>query len=83
MGVGAASISKKKAENILNKFVKKGIVDNKQANDLIKKIMSEADKAKRKLVREGSREIDKINSEVKETVKNTTRKIIREGMKSN
>ncbi len=92
MGVGAASLTKKKAEKTIKIFVKKGVIDNKQAREIIEKVMKETNKVKSKLKKEGAREVKKVKKKivstkkkatkkVKRTVKSAARKIVRKGMK--
>lgn len=88
MGIGAASLTKKKAEETVKVFVKKGIINNKQANELIGRVMRETEKVKNKLRKEGVKEIKKVKKNIAsvkkkatDKVNNAARKVVRKGMK--
>ena len=92
MGVGAASITKKKAQETVKVFVKKGVIDNKQAKEVIDRIMREAGKVKDKLKKEGAKEVKKVKKKISVTktkavrrvsgiVNKAARKVARKGMK--
>lgn len=88
MGVGAASLTKKKAEATVKVFVKKGIINNKQAKEIINRVMNETNKVRSRLMREGRKEIRRVKKKVlgagkkarkkiSKSVSKATRKIIR------
>ena len=88
MGIGAASLTKKKAEKTIIRLVKKGAIDRKQAKEILDKIMSEAKKAKERLKKEGKKEIKiakkkiiskgrKVKNKIKKSIARTARNIAR------
>ena len=92
MGLGAASLTKKKAEATVKVFVKKGVIDNKQAREIIDRVMTETNKVKDKLKKEGKKQLGKVKKKAvakgnqikkraSKVIKKTGRKIARAGMK--
>jgi len=61
LGVGAASITSKKAKNAVKVLIKEGAITTKQGTKLVRKMMSEANKERKKLenvlIREAKKEI--------------------------
>jgi polyhydroxyalkanoate synthesis regulator phasin len=64
LGVGAASITRKKVEKAVGIFLKKGTIDKKEAREIVTYITSKADKVRRKLQNEGRREVKKFNQKI-------------------
>jgi len=56
VGLGAARLTRTKAEKVLKAFVKQGAITKNQARELTGNMMKEAAKAKRMLKKEGSKE---------------------------
>ena len=92
MGIGAATITRRKAEETIKVFVKNGTINRKQANELVARVMRESKRIQNKLKREGSKEIarvkrnvittgKKVTKEVGSKIKTVRRKIIKKGMK--
>ena len=60
LGLGAASLTKKKTEKIVKELVKKGAVSSKEGNVLAKKVLSQANKQQARLRKIGEAEAKKI-----------------------
>ena len=91
MGVGAVSVTRKKAEAVVKVFVKKGVINNNQAKEIIGRVMKEAEKVKNRLKKEGVKEIRRVRgkitsarkkamNKISATVNKAARKIVRKGM---
>ncbi|MCK5281961.1 MAG: hypothetical protein KAK00_01000 [Nanoarchaeota archaeon] len=92
MGLGAARLTKKMAEDRVKVFVKKGLINKGQAKEIINKIMSEANKAKDKLKKEGEKEVGRVKRKIitkgkiagkklSKGINSLSRKIIRKAIK--
>lgn len=79
MGIGAASLTKKKAEQTLRLLVKKRVITKKQARELVNKMIQEANKAKKALLAEGKAQAKlmekKARSKGKRAVRNIAKKV--------
>jgi polyhydroxyalkanoate synthesis regulator phasin len=64
MGLGAARITRNKAEKTINVFLKNGMIDNKEAKAIVNKVMSEAEKVKNMLNKEGLKEAKQIKEKL-------------------
>lgn len=77
LGVGAASLTRKKAEKTLKVFVKKGVINKKQAREVLTRIMKETTKVRRVLRKEGEQEMKRMKRELSKTGKKASRKVNR------
>jgi polyhydroxyalkanoate synthesis regulator phasin len=60
LGLGAARITRKNVEKTINKFSKSKIISNKEASELVKRILAQAERLKDKLAKEGKKELSDI-----------------------
>lgn len=65
IGIGAASLTRKKAQKAVKVLTKEGAITANQGKSLIKKLMNEANKERKKLenilINEAKKEIKKMN----------------------
>ncbi|MBD3164854.1 hypothetical protein GF323_06675 [Candidatus Woesearchaeota archaeon] len=81
MGVGAASLTRKKAENTVRALVKKGILDNKQSGEIINRMMREKAKIQERLKKEGTAEVRKTRKKISKDINSLTRNLAKKRIK--
>lgn len=92
IGLGAARITREKVEETVKAFAKKRIINNKQAKEIVNKVMAEAGKARDRLVKEGKKEFKSLEGRVKSAgkraaktvskgISRASRRIAKSGMK--
>jgi polyhydroxyalkanoate synthesis regulator phasin len=75
MGVGAASLTRKKAEKTIKGLVKNDVINNKQAKEAVDIVMREADKIKSILEQEGRKETAGLKKKAIRKSRSTKKKI--------
>lgn len=64
LGLGAASLTRRKAEKTVKELIKKGAVNSKEGRILVKRVLGEAKKQEAKLRRIGEAEAKKVLKKV-------------------
>jgi len=64
LGLGAARLGKKQTQSIVNELTKKGAVTAREGKALIKKVLAEAQKERKRLQKLGRQEVQKALREV-------------------
>src|SRR3989338_7545192 len=59
LGIGAASLTRKKAEKVARELVRKGAVSSREGETLVKKVLSETKKQQAKMRKTGEAEAKK------------------------
>ena len=77
IGIGTLSLAKKKADKVIDKIVKKGLIKKKEGDGLVRKVIVEVDKGRRKIESIVAAEIKKATP----VITKATGKASREGKK--
>ncbi|MBS3097369.1 hypothetical protein J4209_01090 [Candidatus Woesearchaeota archaeon] len=79
IGLGAASLSKKKAEKALRELIKKGVVSRKEGEALVRKILADAKTHRERLENVVITEVNKQLKKAKPIVKKVKERAEKEG----
>ena len=82
IGLGAASLTKKKAETLAKSLVKKGILSRKDGADLARKILTEANNERKRIENFVKTEIKRELKKARPIVRKAGAKAVRKGEKT-
>lgn len=82
IGLGAASLTKKKAEALAKSLVKKGILSRKDGAGLVRKILAEANSERKRIEKFVKGEIKRELRKVSPVIKKAGAKAAKEGKKA-
>ena len=88
LGLGAASLTKKKADKVINSLAKRGAITKKEGQILVNGFLKEAKKQRKiienKILREAEKEIKRVKPKLKKKAKKLEaegRKVVRKTIK--